>query len=203
MGLFDNMANLWEYAQKSGYDYFMWMCDDDEILDENFLKEAKYTFEIHENCAVVGYKCDRYLNNSYWYSYEDISTLDLSRNQRFSLMTEYMRNSPNSFETLQYGIHKLALCPEDFTISYRKSIITFFVIISTYCTVHTIGKKRSIKHTTDKNLESYASGKSNKILPILFRYLPLGFFVRIRILYHIARKGEWSILPYSIFKLFL
>ena len=140
----------------------MWLCDDDEVSDQHFIEDAIEIFSRNIDCAVVGYKCDRYLNGKFWYAYDDISTIGLTKINRIGLMLKKLRTSPNSFETLQYGIHKLSCCPPSFHIGYRKSIITFFVIISLKYCVHTIGRVRCVKNTSEVNLISYKNGKHSK-----------------------------------------
>jgi hypothetical protein len=192
------MKYLWSLAYENSYDCFMWLCDDDVILDNEFIFNGIEFLSRNNNCAVVGYPCDRYLNGKLWYKYDNISTLGLSQKERVAKMTAYMKSSPNIFETMQYGIHKLENCPKHFEIGYRKSIITFFIIISFHYSIHTLHGKASVKNTDNNNLQSYLGDKQNKSLPIVFRIFPLGVFVRLRILYHTINPRNIRILPWVI-----
>ncbi len=207
LGLFPNMSFLWEEADDNNYDFFMWLCDDDEIMDKYFIEDAMKIFDRHNNCAVVGYKCDRFLNDEFWYSYKDISTLKLGKIKRLNLMLQAWREDANQFETMQYGIHKMALCPKNFTIGYRKSIITFFITIAFKSSIHTIGRCRSKKNTDEEHLKRYKKKKEginehHYDQPLFFKYLHGGIFVRVRILYNAAIHGGLLLLPYIAVRLF-
>ena len=202
-GLFGNMKYLWGLAYAHDFDLFMWLCDDDEMFGSNFLKDAIEFLSSNDDCAVAGYPCKRHLNGEFWYRYEDISTVGLTRKERVSLMLNYMKSNPNIFETLQYGIHRLANCPKYFEIGYRKSIIAFFVIVAFNHSVHTVEGPPSVKNTDDANIEGYKGIKhNNKKLPHVFRILPLGMFVRLRILYHAILSGNINLIPWLLTKLY-
>jgi GT2 family glycosyltransferase len=123
------MPNHTFVARQATGGFFLWLHNDDEI-PPNYIERCMERFEDSPDIVLVGPRADAYMENRYWFTYRNFSSLGQSVYDRLRNLIDIGYSQPSAFQQYFFGVFRrdtLAECTwEDGKYYWDESFSLFF-----------------------------------------------------------------------------
>lgn len=140
--------------------YFLWVHDDDE-LPLNYVEICVKHLEDNPEAVLIGPGCDRYLEDKFWYTYENWSSVGRTTFERLRDLIYYAYLGHWEFEQYFSGVFLRSAAPKFMSRDFKSQLYLFFFLSEAGSILHA-QELRLVKHTTQENLEKYEKGTPYK-----------------------------------------
>ena len=149
------IKNTYFVKSKFKGEYACLLHDDDQI-PTNYISKLLFKIKKSNNCVLAGFETDRYYNDKFWYSYENIDSIGLNQLTRLSYLAKRVFCSGGMLEYFWSGMYKVRAHPKNFKMNNSDSIIFFIFQMSIEGSIVTIKNElKLIKNTNEQNLKKY------------------------------------------------